>query len=53
MDFGKAMDIAQKGFATWAAKEHNRKWVRLIDGTPIPNDLLVNIAMAFVEDDHG
>jgi hypothetical protein len=41
-----AMNIAERGFNAWAAKEHNRKWVRLIDGTPIRNDLMVNIAEA-------
>ena len=42
-------DIAQRGFDTWKAKEHNKKWFRLIDGTPIPNDLVVCIAMEFVK----
>jgi hypothetical protein len=42
-----AFDIAQKGFDAWKAKEHNAKWFRRIDGTPIPNDLLSNIAEAF------
>jgi hypothetical protein len=44
-----AMTIAERGFDAWAAKEHNRKWVRKIDGTPIKNDLLVDIATAFAE----
>jgi hypothetical protein len=41
--------IAQRGFAVWAAKPHNAKWFKRIDGTPIPNDLCVCIADAFRE----
>lgn len=41
--------IAQAGFEEWAAKPHNAKWFRKIDGTPIPNDLPVCIAQAFSE----
>lgn len=44
-----AIGIAQAGFEQWAAKPHNKKWFRRIDGTPIPNDLPVCIAMAFIE----
>jgi hypothetical protein len=43
-----AMMIAQRGYDVWAAKDHNARWVRKLDGTPIPNDLIVNIAEAFV-----
>lgn len=46
MNFIQAMAIVEDGFSAWAAKAHNRRWVRLIDGTPIPNDLKVNIAEA-------
>jgi hypothetical protein len=42
-----AMLIAQRGYDAWAAKPHNARWVRKLDGTPIPNDLIVNIAEAF------
>ena len=48
MTFTKAIAIAQRGLETWKAKPHNARWWRRIDGTPIPNDLLVNIAEAFV-----
>lgn len=48
MDFHQALTIAQSGLETWKAKPHNARWWRRIDGTPIPNDLLVNIAEAFV-----
>ena len=48
MNFMTAMAIAEAGFDAWAAKEHNKKWVARIDGTPIRNDLLVNIAEAMV-----
>ncbi len=33
----------QRGFEAWAAKPHNAKWVRRLDGTPIANDVVVNI----------
>jgi len=36
----KAVD---DGYREWAGKPHNEKWVRKIDGTPIPNDLVVCI----------
>lgn len=39
--------IAQAGFDAWAEKPHNKKWFKRIDGTPIPNDLVVCIAQAF------
>jgi hypothetical protein len=51
MNFIDAMAIAELAFDTWAAKEHNKKWAGLVDGTPIRNDLTVNMATAFVEDD--
>ncbi len=41
------MDVARAGFALWAGKAHNAKWLRKIDGTPIPNDIIVNMAEAF------
>ena len=37
------MQDVQGGYDAWAAKPHNAKWVRKIDGTPIPNDIVVNI----------
>lgn len=49
LDWMGAMRIVQAGWATWAAKPHNARWVRKIDGTPIPNDLAVNIAQAFAD----
>lgn len=51
MTFTRAMDIAERGFKTWRSKPHNAKWFKRIDGTPIPNDLLVNIAEAFCHDE--
>ncbi len=36
----KAVD---DGYREWARKPHNEKWVRKIDGTPIPNDVVVCI----------
>jgi hypothetical protein len=44
--FMAAMDIVEAGFNNWKGKAHNAKWLRHIDGTPIPNDLMVNIAEA-------
>lgn len=49
MDYATAWDLCNLGFNNWKNKEHNKKWFKLIDGTPIPNDLLVNIALALVE----
>jgi hypothetical protein len=46
---GSCFSIAQRGFDTWKNKPHNAKWWRMIDGTPIPNDVVVNIAEAFLE----
>lgn len=44
MNFVEAMTAAQAGYDAWAAKPHNAKWAKMIYHTPIPNDLLVNIA---------
>jgi hypothetical protein len=44
VDFVAALQIADRGFNAWKDKPHNAKWFKRIDGTPIPNDLLVNIA---------
>ena len=37
------LEDVERGYARWAAKPHNAKWVRRIDGTPIANDICVNI----------
>lgn len=44
---GGAIQIAQRGFEAWRAKPHNAKWFKRIDGTPIPNDLVVCVAEQF------
>jgi hypothetical protein len=44
INFVTALALCEQGLARWKAKPHNAKWWRRIDGTPIPNDLLVNIA---------
>jgi hypothetical protein len=49
VDFIDARDIAQIGYDAWAGRNHNERWVKLIEGTPIPNDLIVTIAEAFCE----
>jgi hypothetical protein len=41
----KAVD---DGYMEWARKPHNEKWVRKIDGTPIPNDLIVCIQQSII-----
>lgn len=40
----------QRGYDAWAAKPHNAKWVRKIDGTPIANDIVVCIWEVIRED---
>ena len=47
--FVAVLGAAQNGFNTWAAKAHTENLLRLIDGTPIPNDLLVCVAEAVVQ----
>jgi hypothetical protein len=42
-NFTDLLKAAWEGLAIWAAKPGNQKWWKRIDGTPIPNDLLVNI----------
>jgi hypothetical protein len=37
------LEDVQRGYDAWAAKPHNAKWVRKIDGTPIANDIVVSI----------
>lgn len=49
ISFSDAMEIAEDGLRRWREKDHNAKWWRKIDGTPIPNDLLVNIAQSMCE----
>jgi hypothetical protein len=44
INFVTALALCEQGLEKWKAKPHNAKWWRRIDGTPIPNDLLVNIA---------
>jgi bacterioferritin-associated ferredoxin len=46
--FISAMDVVERGFKAWKDQPHNAKWFKRIDGTPIPNDLAVNIAEAIV-----
>ena len=45
-----AIQVAQRGFQKWAEQPHNKRWFRKIDGTPIPNDVTVTIAMEFVNE---
>ncbi|TAU33346.1 hypothetical protein ELI20_21080 [Rhizobium ruizarguesonis] len=47
---GISLNDVQRGYDRWAAKPHNAKWVRKIDGTPIPNDIVVNIFEALKDD---
>ena len=43
------LEDVQRGYERWAAKPHNAKWVRRLDGTPIANDIVVNIFEALKE----
>jgi hypothetical protein len=45
-DYLNVERIVHKGFQQWAEKPHNKKWVKRLEGTPIANDLLVNITAA-------
>lgn len=38
------LTIVDAGWDNWASKEHNSKWVKRIEGTPIRNDLSCHIA---------
>jgi len=51
INFVTALALCEQGLEQWKAKPHNAKWWRRIDGTPIPNDLLVNIAEVFAQED--
>jgi hypothetical protein len=42
-EFTALLQAADAGLKRWAEKPDNAKWWKRIDGTPIPNDLLVNI----------
>jgi hypothetical protein len=44
-----SLEDVQRGYDAWAAKPHNAKWVRRINGTPIPNDLMICILSALQE----
>jgi len=46
MTLYEAMGVVEAGMKAWRDKPHNARWWRLIDGTPIPNDLIVCIAEA-------
>lgn len=48
-DFTDAMRLIDEGWNNWAAKEHNRKWSRRVEGTPIRNDLTCSIAHAIID----
>ena len=43
MTFPVLLSLAKAGPDEWSAKPHNKKWRKRIDGTPIPNDLLVSV----------
>ena len=48
-DFVDAMRLIDEAWNQWAVKEHNKKWVRKIEGTPIRNDLSCHIARKLVD----
>ncbi|MDR3464204.1 MAG: hypothetical protein P4L76_18020 [Beijerinckiaceae bacterium] len=49
LNFVEALEACKRGLEAWRDEPHNAKWWRRIDGTPIPNDLLVNIAEIIVQ----
>jgi len=51
--FIDALQMVECGFDDWKSKPHNAKWFKLIDGTPIPNDLTVSIAKAIAKTSEG
>lgn len=46
VDVAAVREAVQKGFDEWAAKTHNKKWAKRVDGTPIPNDVVMCIQTA-------
>lgn len=49
MNFIEALRLCDAGLAEWKSKPHNARWWKRIDGTPIPNDLLVCIAQVIAD----
>lgn len=45
--YAQALSICKRGLEDWKSKSHNKRWWKMIDGTPIPNDLLSCIAESF------
>ena len=37
------LDHAKAGLESWSRRPHNKRWWKRIDGTPIPNDLLIDV----------
>jgi hypothetical protein len=49
MDYGALLTAASRGYTMWAMKPHNKRWAKKLDGTPIPNDLLVCVCQEIAE----
>lgn len=45
--YAQALSICKRGMEDWKSKSHNKRWWKMIDGTPIPNDLISCIAESF------
>lgn len=48
IDFVDAMRLIDEAWNEWAEKDHNKKWVKRLEGTPIRNDLSCHIARKFI-----
>jgi hypothetical protein len=46
--YTKVFAAVEQGYQNWARNPHNRRWANMLDGTPAPNDILVNIALEVV-----
>lgn len=42
--FNELLTLCQRAHGIWRCKPHNKKWSKKLDGTPILNDLMVNVA---------
>jgi len=43
IDYAKVFAAVERGYMNWARKPHNRRWAAKLDGSPIANDIMVNI----------
>ena len=48
LDYTTLLTAASRGYTMWAMKPHNKRWAKMLDGTPIVNDLLVCVCNEIV-----